>query len=107
MSRELAVLIPLRNPTEVLRRTIASLTAQTDREFFVLLSNNHSTTGLNFIEEARNALEQSGLKVSLIQPPQELERIEHWNWMHFQSSAEWIKLLFAGDWLEPACITAI
>lgn len=107
MSREFAVFIPLRNPTEALRRTIASLTAQTDREFSVLLSNNHSTTGLDFIEEARNDLEQSGLKVSLIQPPQELERVEHWNWMHFQCSAEWLKPLFAGDWLEPGCVTAI
>jgi hypothetical protein len=107
MSHEIAVLIPLRNPTEVLRRTIESLTAQTDREFSVLLSDNHSTTGLNFIEEARNALEQSGLKVELIQPPQELERVEHWNWMHTQSSAEWLKPLFAGDWLEPGCVTAI
>ena len=107
MSREFAVLIPLRNPTDVLRRTIASLIAQSDREFSVLLSNNHSTSGLDFIEEARNDLEQSGLKVSLIQPPQELERIEHWNWMHFQCGAEWLKPLFAGDWLEPGCVTAM
>jgi hypothetical protein len=30
--------------------------------------------------------------------------VQHWNWAHHQSNAEWLKPLFVGDWLEPNCI---
>ena len=103
----LEVLIPLRNPTEVLQSSIDSLVAQTDRDFSVLLSDNHSTSGGQFVAEALETLQTAGITVKRIQPPWELERVEHWNWLHFQSRADWLKPLFAGDWLEADYIVSV
>jgi hypothetical protein len=98
------VILPLRNPLDVLHKTAELLAAQTDREFSVLISDNHSTSGREHMETAAKVLREAGLAVRVIQPPQALERVEHWNWAHYQSRAAWLKPLFAGDWLEPAYI---
>ena len=98
------IIIPLRNPTEVLDQSIASLVGQSDRNFSVLLSDNHSTTGHEHLESALAELAKSGIPVRKVQPPIELERVEHWNWAHYQSTGNWLKPLFVGDWLEPVYI---
>jgi len=103
----LEIIIPLRNPTEVLDKSIESLIAQTDRNFSVLISDNHSTKGQEYIGRARDRLAQSGIAVRKIEPPAELERVEHWNWAHYQSSGDWLKPLFVGDWLEPGYVARI
>jgi hypothetical protein len=51
------IILPLRNPTAVLEQTTASVVAQTDRNFSVLLSDNHSTKGVEFIDAAVRQLE--------------------------------------------------
>jgi hypothetical protein len=107
METNLQFLIPLRNPTDVLTKSIASLVTQTDRDFSVLVSDNHSTSGGEFIDEAVKELRTAGIPVQKIQPAAELERIEHWNWLHFQTQAKWVKPLFAGDWLEPDYIASV
>ncbi len=96
----LEIIIPLRNPTEVLDKTIESLVGQTNRDFSVLISDNHSTKGQDHIERALMRLAEGGLTARKIKPLMELERVEHWNWVHYQSSADWLKPLFVGDWLE-------
>ena len=101
------VLLPLRNPTEALRHTLDSLLRQECRDFGVLLSDNHSTSGQALIEEAQQKLSQAGLSVRRLRPPMELKRVEHWNWIHFQSTADWLKPLFAGDWLEPSYLSRV
>ena len=103
----LEILIPLHNPTEVLTRTIDSLLGQKKREFSVLLSDNHSVSGQTLIKQSKLKLSKAGLNVRLVRPPMELKRVEHWNWIHFQSESAWLKPLLAGDWLEPEYITAI
>jgi GT2 family glycosyltransferase len=107
MGFDLEILIPLRNPTGVLENSIRSLTAQTDRRFSVLLSDNHSTTGCEHLEAALAALAAAGIPVRKISPPAELGRVEHWNWLHHQSGAAWLKPLFGGDWLEPDYVAAL
>jgi hypothetical protein len=103
----LEIIIPLRNPTEALDKSIESLLVQTDRNFSVLLSDNHSTKGREHIDRALDRLDRSGVVVRKIEPPMELERVEHWNWAHFQSQATWLKPLYSGDWLEPDYIATV
>src|SRR5436190_22050204 len=95
------VLVPLRNPTDVFAKTIDSLAVQTDKNFSVLISDNFSTSGVAHIEDALAALAKAGVAARRIRPPVELDRVEHWNWVHHESGADWAKPLFAGDWLEP------
>lgn len=101
------VLIPLRNATEVFGKTIASLAAQTDKNFSVLISDNFSTSGREHLVAAQATLAQAGIAARIIQPPAELGRVEHWNWLHYQSPTDWLKPLFAGDWLEPDYIATV
>lgn len=107
MPAELEIILPIRNPTAVLAKTVESLAAQTDRSFRILLSDNHSTAGGEHLEAALKTLADAGLAVRLVKPGIELGRVEHWNWAHFQSSAAWLKPLFAGDWLDAEYIGAV
>ncbi|HEV7402214.1 MAG TPA: hypothetical protein VGO11_04775 [Chthoniobacteraceae bacterium] len=100
----LEVQLPVRNPTEVMQRTIDSLLAQTTREFTVVLSDNWSTSGTELIERALAQLREAGIAACKVTPPRELARVEHWNWLHARAEAPWVKPLFVGDWLEPACL---
>lgn len=101
------IIIPLRNPTAVLSKTVESLITQADRGFGVLLSDNHSTNGIELIDAAIEMLKDAAISVRVIRPPSALGRVEHWNWAHFQSEADWLKPLFAGDWLEPGFISTL
>lgn len=98
--RTLEIILPARNPTAVLELTTRSLAAQTDRRFSVLLSDNHSTQGGEALDAAAVKLEEAGIPVRRVRPPFELGRVEHWNWAHHESTGDWLKPLFLGDWLE-------
>ena len=102
MNAELEIILPVHNPDGSLLRTISSLTAQSDRQFAVLLSDNHSRTGLEQINASQARLSAAGIPARLVKPPEELKRIEHWNWAHSQSRAGWLKPLFPGEELKPA-----
>jgi hypothetical protein len=96
------VLIPVRNPEQVFGETIESLISQTDKNFSVLISDNFSTKGLEYVERAVATLQATGIECRSLPLSHELERVEHWNWLHHQSSADWLKPLFAGDSLNSA-----
>lgn len=102
----LKIILPIRNPTEVLRQTITSLVAQTDRDFRVLVSDNFSSKGVELVDEAVAQLQSAGLTVRRVRPPVELGRVEHWNWAHHEATGAWLKPLFAGDWLEPGYVAS-
>ncbi len=104
---DLEVIIPLRDPTGVLKKTIESLHAQTNRAFDVLLSDNFSTKGQELIASAIEELQREGIRVRRLQPPRELGRVEHWNWAHHQGEGNWLKPVFVGDWLEPTYIAKL
>src|SRR5260370_18417531 len=96
----LIIILPLRNPTAVLEQTAKSLAAQHDRRFSILISDNHSAKGREFIDGAISEFQKAGIAVRRVQPPVELGRVEHWNWAHHQAEAEWLKPVFAGDYLD-------
>jgi hypothetical protein len=100
----LEIIIPLRNPGPGLVRAAASLAAQTDRRFTVLLSDDFSSAGLDAMHEARSLLSAAGIPFRCVKPPVELKRLEHWNWAHSQSDGEWLKLLPPCGALRPAFV---
>jgi hypothetical protein len=98
--KTLEFILPVRNPTEVLEQTVKSIAGQTDRGFSVLISDNYTTKGGEWIEAAMGEFQKAGIAARRIKPPVELGRVEHWNWAHYQANSEWLKPVFAGDWLE-------
>ena len=104
MSSALEIIIPTHNPGADLARTATSLALQTGRGFGVLLCDNFSATGLGHVEAAQKQLAAAGIPVRFVKPPFELRRIEHWNWAHAESRAEWLKPLPSGGALKPAYV---
>jgi glycosyltransferase involved in cell wall biosynthesis len=98
--KSLEIILPLRNPPEALCKTVDSLVNQTDRGFSVLLSDNFSSKGLEILDAAAARFLEAGISVRRVRPPYELGRVEHWNWAHYAASGEWLKPVFAGDWLD-------
>lgn len=96
------VVIPLRRPTDVLLKSVGSLAAQTDRDFSVLFSDNGAAEDSPVLLESMRLLEAAGIRARVIRPPEELGRVEHWNWSHRQAEAAWVKPLFVGDWLDES-----
>jgi|SRR5882724_792842 len=104
MSPALEIIVPLRNPGAELAPTVASLVSQTDHDFSVLLCDNFLATGFEPVAAAQKQIAAAGIAVRCVKPPFELRRIEHWNWAHAESRAEWLKPLTPGDTLKPAYI---
>ena len=105
--KTLEIILPLRNPTAVIGQTIKSLVVQTDRNYSVLISDNYSTQGGELIAAAVAQFQAAGIVVRRVQPPFELGRVEHWNWAHYAASTDWLKPVFAGDWLETNYIAKL
>ena len=84
MNSGLEIIIATRNSVRELAQTAASLAAQTDREFGVLISDNFSTNGVSHLDAARRQLVAAGIAVRRVKAPFELQRVEHWNWAHAQ-----------------------
>jgi hypothetical protein len=101
------IVMPVRNPGEKLLESIESLTAQADRDFGVLISDNFSTSGVEWIDSAVKQLTAAGIAARVVRPPCEFGRVEHWNWAHSASEADWLKPLFVGDLLAPRYIEAL
>ncbi|MDB6112752.1 MAG: hypothetical protein JWR69_4502 [Pedosphaera sp.] len=104
MTPALEIILPIRNPGAELAAMVASLAAQTDRRFGVILSDNFSSSGLEHIATAEQCLASAGISVRRLRPPAALGRIEHWNWAHAQSQAAWLKPLLAGGRLQPTYV---
>jgi hypothetical protein len=98
------IILPVRDPGQELAHTAASLVAQTDRQFGVILSDNLSVNGFDHLGAAERRLAAGGIPVRRIRPPFAMGRIEHWNWAHSQSRAAWLKPLLPGQRLMPDCI---
>jgi hypothetical protein len=104
---KLEILIPVRNVTDVFARTVASLVAQTDQNFSVLISDNFSTSGQAQLTAALQKLSAAGIVAKKISPPTELGRVEHWNWLHHEADGDWLKPLFTGDWLDANYVATL
>ncbi len=55
METELEIIIPVRKPGAELALTTASLAAQTDRRFGVVLGDDFARNGTNFVDTAQRA----------------------------------------------------
>lgn len=104
MSSWLEIIIPVRNPGSKLLETGASLVAQTDRGFGVVISDNFSTAGQDILLKFFGEMECAGIPVRQVKPSFEMGRVPHWNWAHGEGKAEWLKPLFVGDLLKPAYV---
>jgi hypothetical protein len=104
---ELEIIIPVDNPDERLARTALTLATQTDRQFSVLVSDNCSTVGLNYLNEAQRQLTAAGVVVRRAQTPAKLARLEHWNWAHAQARCGWMKPLPIGGELKTVYVEAL
>ena len=93
----LEFILPVQNPGSVFNNTIQSIIAQSCNETTVLISDNYSHTGLDLLNAAEKGLFEAGIPVKRIKPPVELAHLQHLNWAHSQSEADWLKPLFAGD----------
>ena len=107
MTPTLEIIIPVCNPDGRLLQTAASLVAQTDRRFEVLLGDNFSQTGSEHLAEAARQLQAAGIAVRQVKAPSELKRLEHWNWLHSQARADWLKPLLSGDILKPEYVARL
>ena len=101
MSPWLEIIMPVRNPGAKLLETGASLAAQSERGFGVVVSDNFSTGGSEILEQFCGAMRAAEIPVRRVKPDYELGRVQHWNWAHGQGAADWLKPLFVGDLLKP------
>ena len=107
MENALEIIIPARKPGKELEATVASLAAQTDRSFCVLLSGNVASDGDGKLEAAEMQLAAAGVEVRRVKSPAPLRRVEHWNWSCAQARAKWLKLLLPGEQLKPTYVERI
>jgi hypothetical protein len=101
MTPTLEILMPVCNPDARLVQTAASVAAQTDRRFEVRLSDNSSRAGLEHLEEAARQLRAAGITIHPSKSVPGLKRVEHWNRIHAEARADWLKPLLPGDVLKP------
>ena len=102
MNHALDILIPATNPGAELARTAASLAAQADRGFSVVLGEGFPVAGNDYLNAAQKELEAAGIAVRRLQSPFEMKRVEFWNWVHAEARADWLKPLLPGEELKPA-----
>jgi hypothetical protein len=103
----LEIIMPVRNPGSKLIESGASLVSQTERNFAVVLSDNFTNKGFEFITQFCDELKTAGIPVRRVKPDRELGRVQHWNWAHAQGQADWLKPLFVGDLLKPEYVARL
>ena len=103
----LEIIIPVHSGDGDLAATIASLVAQTDRRFSVLLSNNLAPGASATPNEAERKLIAAGITVRRAKPPKDVSLVEHWNLAHHEATADWLKPLAPGEHLQPGYVGAL
>lgn len=98
---DIEIVCPIRNGGQNFAATLKSLCAQRGANRHILISDNFSTDTQPWRE---TLAEMTGWSVRIVQPPEELGRVEHWSWACAQSAAEIIKPVMAGDQLEPTAL---
>lgn len=107
MTPTLEIIIPAGHPDDGLALTAASLAAQTDRRFEVLLGENFSGSGREQLAAAEKQLLAAGITVRRANAPFEMKRLEYWNQAHSQARADWLKPLLPGEILKPEYIARL
>ena len=98
-----SVITPFYNTADYLAECIASVLAQTFRDFEYVLVDNYSTDGSG--EIARQFAETDD-RIRLVSPPQFLSQCDNFNFALGQMSPQvtFCKMVLADDWLFPRCL---
>jgi hypothetical protein len=104
MEPELEIILPISDPVAGVALTVASLIAQTDRSFGVVLGDASSRASGNVVDAAQRQLAVAGISVQRVKPPFEMKRLEYLNWTHAQARAAWLKPLLPGEQLQPSYV---
>jgi glycosyltransferase involved in cell wall biosynthesis len=95
-----SVIIPFYNQNpQFLRQCIDSVISQTYLNIDIIVSDNHSNNGC---AEVLN--EYSDRRLRIVQPPQHMPLVPHFQWASEQASGEYISFLSSDDWMEKECI---
>jgi len=99
-----SVVTPVRNGEPFLEQTIQSVLAQSHSNFEYLICNNHSTDRSGEIARDYAAKDP---RIRMIGPPESYPQVQNFNFAvrQISSEAQYLKLVFADDWLFPDCIS--
>jgi len=98
------IICPVRNGGAALAETLEALAEIRDDNVSLLISDNYSEDG----DPWRNALSRlNDWQWEIIQPPEPMGRIEHWNWLFGRAEGDLIKPLFVGDRIGPNYLNTI
>jgi hypothetical protein len=92
----LSVGVPAYNQAQYLRTTLASLLDQEVAPHEIVVSNNHSTDG------TADVLAEFAGAVRVVQPPEHLPPLVHWDWVVGQLEGDWFALLSSDDVARPS-----
>ncbi len=100
----ISVCIPVYNGAEFLERCFNSISAQTFRNFEVVISDNGSSDAS--LSLAKNFQQNVDFEVRVVQNPRK-GLAENWNYCIKQAKGTFIKFLFQDDTLEPDCLSKL
>jgi hypothetical protein len=101
MMPTLDIILPVRRTSPGLLATVASLAAQTDRQFGVVLGDGLPAGTPSDLEAAEKQFSDAGIPVRRLHAPCALDQLEYWNWLHAEARAAWLKPLLPGQRLQP------
>ncbi|HVM40362.1 MAG TPA: glycosyltransferase family A protein, partial [Acidimicrobiia bacterium] len=97
-----SVVVPTRNRAPLLQRTLAALGALRGDDIEILVSDNRSTDAtrrvLRSVDDAR---------LRVVEPPQPLGAVDHWEFAVAQARGEWVTVLGDDDALVPALLDVV
>jgi len=92
----ISVVIPTRNRLEYLPFAIETVLSQDDRDFELIVSNNHSQDGTaDFLGRLHDP------RLRVIVPDRPLAMVDHFEWVLDQVTGEWVTILGDDDGLMP------
>ena len=90
------VLVPTYNRSDLLRRTLDSVLAQSARELTVLISDNASEDDTALVGEA---YERADPRVRYVRQPINITPIPNFSWLLAQAETEFVLIVADDDWL--------
>lgn len=96
----ITVLIPTFNRAEEVRRALESLCLQTYSDFFVIVTDNHSSDKTEQVV----ASYAEKLNLTYIKASKNFGPVQNWVRGLQAVRTEWVKILWSDDWLEPSAL---
>jgi glycosyltransferase involved in cell wall biosynthesis len=98
-----SVITPVYNDEPYLEEAVRSVLAQTHEDFEYVICNNHSTDRSGEIARDYAAKDP---RIRVVSPPALLPQAKNFNFalQQIADRAQYVKMLFADDWLFPDCL---